>query len=70
MFDEMKKPLVKISRFIHPEVWHAWINPGGVPFINSGFIYFLGNTGNGRMAKCPVELIQLSTVTRDIRPTD
>jgi len=55
---------VKISLCIHPERWYAWIDPGGVPFINSGFTYFLGNTSNGGM-KCPVGLIQLTTVTRD-----
>jgi len=57
---------VKISLCIHPEGWHAWIDPGSVPFISCGYIYFLGNTSNGGL-KCPVELIQLTTVTRDHR---
>jgi hypothetical protein len=41
MFDEMKKPLEKISLCIHPEGWQAWIDPGGVSFISSRFIFFL-----------------------------
>jgi hypothetical protein len=57
---------VKISLCIRPERWHAWIDPGGVPFIGSGFIYFLGNSSNGEM-KSPFGLIQLTTVTRDLR---
>ena len=54
----------KISLCIHHEGWHAWIDPGGVPFIISCFIFFLGNTRNGGM-KCPSGLIELKTVTRD-----
>ena len=57
---------VKISLFIHPEWWHAWIDPGGVPFICSCFMYFLGNTSNGEM-KCPVGVKQVTTVTCDAR---
>ena len=60
---------VKVSLYIHPEGWHAWIHPGGVPCINSGFIYFLGNTSNGGM-KCPMGIIELTTVTRDPRSAD
>ena len=55
---------VKISLCIHPEKRRAWTNPGGVPFISSCFIYFLGNTSNGGM-KCPVGLKQVTIVTRD-----
>jgi hypothetical protein len=65
MFDEM----VKIWLFIHPEGWHAWIDPGGVPGISSGFIYFLGNTSNGGK-KHPVRLIEVMTVTRDPHSAD
>jgi len=68
VFYEIKKPLGEISLCIHPERWHAWIEPGGVPFISSGFMHFLGNTGNGGI-KCPVGLIQL-IVTRDPRSAD
>jgi hypothetical protein len=46
----------KISVWIHPKGWHSWIDPGGVPFISFGFMYFLGNTSNRGM-KCPVSLI-------------
>ena len=55
---------MRISLCIHPEGWHAWIDPGGVSFISSGFIFFLGNTSNGGM-KCAVGLIQL-TLSQDI----
>jgi hypothetical protein len=42
MFDEMKKPPgEKISVCMHPEGWQAWIDPGGVPFIRSCFIFCL-----------------------------
>jgi hypothetical protein len=57
---------VKISLCIHPKGWHVRIEPGGVPYISSGFIYFLENTTNRGM-KYPVGLIQLTTVTRDPR---
>ena len=57
---------VKISLCIHTEKWQAWISPGGVPFISSCFIYFLGNTSNGRI-KCPVGVKQVTTVTRNPR---
>jgi len=60
----MKKPLEKISLSIHPEGWHAWIDPGGAPFISSCFIFFLGNKSDRGM-KYPVGLTQLTTVTRD-----
>jgi len=70
MFDEMKIPLgEKIALFIHPEGWHVWIDPGGVPFITSFSIFFLGNASNGGM-KCPIGLIQLTTVTRDPQSAD
>jgi hypothetical protein len=46
MFDEMKK-WVKISFCTQPEGWQAWIDPGGVPFISSCSIFFLGNASNG-----------------------
>ena len=55
---------MNISLCIHPEGWHAWIDPGGVPFISSRFIHFLGNTINGG-TNCPVGLIELTTVTRE-----
>jgi len=45
------------------------LDPGGVRFINSCLTHFLGNTSNGGM-KCPVGLIQLTTVTRDPRSAD
>ena len=51
---------------IHPKWWHVWIDPGGVPVISSCFMFFLGNTSNEGM-KCPVLLIQLTTVTRNPR---
>jgi len=72
MFDKMKKPLEKkILLCIHPEGWHAWIEPGGEPLIRSSFIrvFFLGNASNGGM-KGPVGLIQVTTVTRDPRSAD
>ena len=70
MFNEMKKPLEKkFSLSIHPEGWHAWIDPGDVPFISSCFMFFLGDTSNGGM-KCPVGLIQVTTVTSDPRSAD
>jgi len=69
MFDEIKKPLEKISLCIHPEEWHAWIDRGGVPFVSSCFIFFLGNTSNGGM-KCLVGLIQVTTVKNDPRSAD
>jgi hypothetical protein len=47
VFDEMKKPLEKISLCIHPEGWQAWIDPGGVPVVSSCFMFFLGNKSNG-----------------------
>ena len=65
----MKKPRMKISLCNHPEGWNAWIDPGGVPFTNFRFIYFLGNTSIWGM-NCPVVLIQLTTVTRDPRSAD
>ena len=65
----MRKPWVKLSLCIHPDRWHAWLDPGGVPFITSCFVYFLGNTSNGGI-KRPVGLIQVMTVTRDPRSTD
>jgi len=55
---------VKVSLCIHPEGWRARIDPGAVSFIISGFVYFLGKTSNGGM-KCPVGLVQVTTVTRD-----
>jgi len=61
--------LLKISLSIHADGWHAWIDPGGVPFIRSCFIYFLVNTSNGGM-KCPVGLIQMTNVTRHSRSAD
>jgi hypothetical protein len=64
MFDEMKKPLEKISLCICPEGWQAWIDPGGVPFISCCSIFFLGNTSNRGM-KCPFGLIQVTNVTSD-----
>jgi len=65
MFDEMKITLgKKISLCIHPEGWHAWIDPGGVPFITSCFMFFLGNTSNGGMK------FAVTTVTRDPRSAD
>jgi len=69
MFDEIKKSLEKISLSIHPEKWHALVDPGGVSFISSGFIFFLGNTSNGGM-NCPAGLGDLTTVTRDLRPVE
>ena len=60
---------VKISLCMHPEGWHAWIDPGGVPFISSFFSCLLGNTNKGGM-KCPLGLIQVTTVTRDPRYAD
>jgi len=54
---------LKFSLSIHSEEWYAWIDPGGVPFISFGLIYFLGNTRNGGMT-CPVGLIELTNVTR------
>jgi len=60
---------VKISLCVHSEGWHVSIDPVGVPFISSGFIYFLGNTSNGGM-KCPVGPKQVTTVTRDPRSAD
>ena len=56
----------KISLCIHSEGWKTWIDPGGVPFVSSGFIYFLGNTSNEGM-KFPFGIIQVTTVTRDPR---
>jgi len=53
-----------MSLYIHTEGWHAWIDPGGVQFISSGFIYFLGNTSNGEM-NCPFWLTLLTIVTRE-----
>jgi hypothetical protein len=53
----------------HPEGWQAWIDPGGLPFISSCFIFFLGNISNGGM-KCPFGLIQVTTDTRDLRSVD
>ena len=55
---------MKISLCIHPEGCQAWIDPVGVPFVSSRFIFFLGNTNNGGK-KCPVGLKQLTIVTRD-----
>ena len=69
MSDEMRKPLGENLALYHPEKWHAWIGPGGVSFISSGFIYFLGNTNNGGM-NYPGGLIQLTTVTRDPRSAE
>jgi len=69
MIDDMKKQLAKTSLCIHPEGWYAWVDPGGVPFISSCFIYFLGNTSNGGM-NCPVGLMRLMTVTIDHRSAD
>jgi len=69
MFDEMKKPLGKMSLCIHPEGWHAWHDPGGEPLISSSLTFFLGNTSNGGM-KGPIGLIQVTTVTRDPRSAD
>ena len=59
----------KISLHINPDGRHGWIDPGGLPFISSCFIYFLGNTSNRGM-KCPVGLIELTTVTRNPRSAD
>jgi len=53
-----------MSLYIHTEGWHAWIDPDGVQFISSGFIYFLGNTSNGEM-NCPFWLTLLTIVTRE-----
>jgi len=50
--------------FIHPGKWHAWFDSGGVPFISSCFVYFVGNTSNGGI-KCPAGLKQVAAVTRD-----
>jgi len=66
MFDEMKKHLGENLVFIHPEERHKWIDPAGVPFISSCFIYVLGNRSNGGM-NCPFGLKHVTTVTRDPR---
>jgi hypothetical protein len=65
----MKKPLGEILVSIHFDGWHTCIYTGGELFISCDFIYFLGNTINGGM-KCPLGLIQLTTVTRDPRSAD
>jgi hypothetical protein len=41
VFDEMKKLLGESLALYPPDGWHALIDPGDVPFISSGFIYFL-----------------------------
>jgi len=69
MFEEMKKQLGKISLCVHPDRKDSRVDPGGVSFISSSFIYFLGNTSNGGM-KCPEGLTYLTTVTGDPRLAD
>jgi len=59
----------KVSLCIHPEGWHAWLDPGGEPLISSSLTFFHGNTSNGGM-KSPTGLIQGTTVTRDPRSAD
>jgi len=69
MFDEMKKILGENLALYPLRGMAHVVDPGGVPFITSGFIHFLGNTSNGGM-KCPCGIIQLTTVTRDPRSAD
>ena len=68
MFDELKKPLGKMSLCIHPEGWHAWLDSGGESLISS-LTFLHGNTSNGGM-KRPIGLIQVTTVTRDPHSAD
>jgi hypothetical protein len=70
MFDEIKKSLVEnLALYPHRGMACVEWSRRGVPFISSGFIYFIVNTSNRRM-KHPFGIIELTTVTRDPHSVD